>query len=188
MLTEWNVELAAEDPRLEIPWRSNDGSLRYLDLKHQPELLLEVPEACASSHIGAFLDWANSAASPLETAKCDLWFTNEITAEEEIFGEPFKFGSYIDLVFASEDFFSFSKHEAFVQKLARLLRQAPDMSASADFIVRRCIDSREQHAPKEGFYITFYLHGFGEDEADARSHWAIALKTVQHAMMQQFAL
>jgi hypothetical protein len=188
MLSEWNVELSADDPQLQIPWRSEDGSLRYLDLKRQPELLLEIPEACDNSSLGAFLAWVNSAHSPFESAKCDIWSSREITAEEEIFGEPCKFGSYIDLVFASQDFSSFARHEGFVQKVARLLRHAPDMSASADFVVRRCIDNRNPQAPKEGFYITFYLYGFGEDEPDARSHWAIALKTVQHAIMQQLAL
>jgi hypothetical protein len=184
MLAEWNVELGADDPQLEIPWRSEDGSLRYLDLKRQTELLLEISEACGNSTLAGFLEWANSRESPFETAKCDTWSTNEITAEEEIFGEPHKFGSYIDLLFTSGDFTSFPKHETFVQKLATLLRHAPDISASADFIVRRCIDRRDDRAPQHGFYITFHLSGFGEDEPDARSHWAIAMKTVQHAIMQ----
>jgi hypothetical protein len=184
MLVEWNVELGADDPQLEIPWRSEDGSLRYLDLKRQPELLLEIPEACANSSLAAFLEWANSRSSAFRSAKCDIWSTDDLTLEEEVFGERCKFGSYVDLLFDSEDFSNFQKHETFVQNLARLLRHAPDISASADFIVRRCIDRRDERASQHGFYITFYISGFGEDEPDARSHWAIAMKTVQHAIMQ----
>lgn len=188
MLAEWNVELGADDPQLEIPWRSEDGGLRYLDLKRQPELLLEIPEACANPSLAAFLEWANSRSSPFRTAKCDIWSTNELGLEEEIFDEPRKFASYVDLLFDSDDFSSFQKHEAFVQNAARLLRHAPEMSAAADFVVRRCINRADTRAPQQGFYLTFYLSGFGEDEPDAQSHWAIALKMVQHAMMQQLAL
>src|SRR5579864_4577090 len=100
MLAEWSVELGGGDPRLELPWSSDDGALRFLDLKRQPELLLEVREACAHPELAAFLSWANSPDSLFETAKCDAWSSRQITAEEEVFGEPCKFGSYVDLLFA----------------------------------------------------------------------------------------
>jgi hypothetical protein len=186
MLAEWSVELGPEDPRLEIPWSSEDRLVRFLDVKRQPELLLEIKEACFYPELADFLNWANSSNSPLETAKCDAWSSRQIEAEEEIFGEPCKFGSYVDLLFArSEAKGRFQDHEVFVQALARLLRHAPEISSAAEFIVRRCVDRRiDNGAHERCFYITFYLQGYGEDEDQARQRWAIALKMVRHAMIQ----
>lgn len=185
MLAEWSVELGADDPQLEIPWSSIDGRLRFFDLKRQPELLLEVGEASFYPELGEFLTWANSADSVLETAKCDAWTSRQIEAEEEIFGEPCKFGSYVDLLFAEINTRSrFVDNEQFAQGIARLLRHAPEMGAAAEFIVRRCFDRRERTETSDCYYITFYLHGYGEEEQQARKRWGIALKMVQHAIVQ----
>lgn len=187
MMAEWSVELGADDPRLEIPWSSPDTLQRFLDLKHRPELLLEIREACFYPELAEFLSWANSPESPLETVKCDAWTSRQITVEDEIFGEPCKFGSYVDLLFtASALKTTFRENERFAHSLARLLRNAPEMACAAEFIVRRGLDHRVQDTVhNECYYITFYLHGYGEDENQARERWAIALKLVQHAMMQQ---
>lgn len=183
MLAEWTVELGADDARLEIPWSAEDGASRYLDLKRQPELLLEIPEACAYPELAEFLTWANSTESPFETAKCDVWTSRQIDVEDEVFGEPCKFGSYVDLLFADKDRRTqFAESERFVQALTKLVRHAPEMASAAEFIVRGCID-RRVHV-QEYFYITFYLYGYGEDEHQARSRWAIALKMVENAMRQ----
>src|SRR5690349_17412214 len=143
MLAQWTVELGTDDPRLEIPWSSEDGSSRYLDLKRQPELLLEIPEACTYPELAEFLNWANSPESPFETAKCDAWTSREINAEDEVFGEPCKFGSYVDLLFVEKERRTqFSENEHFVQAIVKLLRRAPEMASSAEFTVRRCVDHR----------------------------------------------
>ena len=185
MLAEWSVELGADDPQLEIPWVSEDGQLRFLDLKRQPELLLEIREACLYPELAEFLSWANSAESSLETAKCDAWSSHEIDAEEEIFGERCKFGSYVDLLFTLIDRRSrFAENEQFVQGIAKLLRNAPEMACSVEFIVRRCIDRRGEGENLDGYYLTFHLWGYGDDEQEAHKRWAIALKMVQHAIMQ----
>lgn len=182
MLAEWSVELGADDPQLDLPWSSDDGGVRFLDLKNRPELLLEIREAAFYPELGEFLSWANSPDSPLETAKCDAWTSWQIEAEEEVFGEACKFGSYIDLLFAASDT-QFSRYERFVQEIAKLLRHAPEISSAAEFIVRRCRDNRRQ-ANQDSYYVTFYLLGYGEDEQEARKRWAIALKMVQHAIIQ----
>jgi len=186
MLAEWTVELGADDLRLEIPWALEDGSSRFLDLKRQPELLLEVPEACAYSELAEFLNWANSPESPFETAKCDAWTSRDINAEDEVFGEPCKFGSYVDLLFVNEDRRTqFAENDKFVQALAKLLRRAPEIASSAEFTVRQCLDRRR--GSQECFYITFYLNGYGDNETQARSRWAIALTVVENAMRQHSA-
>ena len=184
MLAEWAVELGPEDPALEVPWRSADGSLRFLDLKRQPELLLEISEACTCEELASFLDWANSPDSQIETAKCDIWSTSEMDADDEVFGEAIKFSSYVDLLFASPPRSSFPECEQFVQTLARMLRQAPDLSSAAQFVVHRCLDHRQAGNASECFYITFYLHGYGADVQEARQRWAIGLTLAQNAMKQ----
>ena len=109
-------------------------------------------------------------------------------AEDAIFGEPCKFVSYVDLMFAaSQSKNTFVENERFVKALTRLLRHAPEMASAAEFIVRRCLDRREESPGRECFYITFYLQGYGADERQARSRWAIALKMVQHAITQHCA-
>lgn len=184
MLAEWSVEPGPNDPVLEIPWRSEDGSVRFLDLKRQPELLLEIPEACTYEELASFLDWANSPDSQIETAKCDVWSTSEMDADDEVFGEAVKFSSYVDLLFASLARNSFPECERFVQTLARMLRQAPDLSSAAQFIVRRCLDHRQEGDASECFSITFYLHGYGADLQEAQQRWAIGLTLAQNAMKQ----
>lgn len=184
MFAEWSVELGQNDPVLEIPWRSDDGSKRFLDLKRQPELLLEIPEACTYKELASFLDWANSPDSQLETAKCDVWSTSEMDTDDEVFGEAVKFSSYVDLIFPAVARNSFPECERFVQTLARMLRQAPDLRSAAQFIVRRCWDHRGGEKGSESFYITFYLHGYGADAREARKRWAIGLTLAQNAIKQ----
>lgn len=143
MQADFSVELGGGAPALEIPWRSNDPSVRYYDLKIHPELLLQIPEACAYPELNSFLSRINTAESPLATAKCDVWSSSEVAPEEEIFGDR-KFVSYIDLIFVDEpDRYSFEKHEAFVKELCRLLDRAPEIAATVELVVLHCYYHQE---------------------------------------------
>jgi len=181
---DYSVELGADDETLEMPWAAREGRLRYYDLKRHPELLLNVKEACRERELGEFLTAMNSATSMVETVKCDTWLSTEINPEEEIFGAAQKFGSYVDLVFSEERTrFSFTEHEQFAKQLTQLLKKAPEISAAAEFVIRRCYYHAGQDV-HDGFYITFYLFGYGDDHAQARVRWAIALKLVENAIRQ----
>ncbi len=206
-----SVELGAEDAHLEVPWQA--GDLRYYDLKRHPELLLEVPES-HNREMAEFLTAMNSPLSMLETAKCDAWLSDRIEEQEAIYAAGWKFGSYVDLIFADPKArLGFAGHENFAKRIARLLRRAPDIPSAAEFIVRRCrygpgaagAEVRHVHpsAPKsvapgtpegnnsdaaEGFYLTFYLFGYGDDEDEARRRWGIALKIVENALLQLSAM
>ena len=178
MQADTSLELDAESDRLEIPWASPDGRVRYYDLRRQPELLLNVEEARQNRALGEFLVAVNSAASIFETAKCDAWTSNEIQEEERTFGAPWKFGSYVDLIFTEDDpRLSLDRHQELAESASRLLRRAPEIPASAEFIVRRCSyhESSEPlpaspsgSSPQEGYYLTFYLYGYGDDQHDAQ--------------------
>jgi hypothetical protein len=184
MDAEFTVELAAGDSTLAIPWSSDDGCLRFYDLKRRPDLLLYVDEASRFQEIAEFLVQINSPASLLASAKCDAWYTAELSEPEAVYGASGKFVSYVDIIFAAEEpRFSFEQHEQFARRLLKLLARAPEISAAAEFILRRCYYQQDD-ASREGFYFTFYLSGYGDDEADARRRWGIALKLIGNAILQ----
>ncbi|MCU1305694.1 MAG: hypothetical protein JWN45_389 [Acidobacteriaceae bacterium] len=189
MQAEFSVEIGPDDHCLEIPWASGDGGLRYFDLKKQPELLLEITETHDNRELAEFLAAVNQPNSQLETAKCDTWLTDELDVEDEIFGVPLKFGSYVDLIFSdTAQRLSFEKHEEFARSLAALLRKAPDFAAAAELVLRRCYyhrsDDFDLDKSDSGFYLTLYLYGYGDDEDGAKKNWLIGLKLLQNALLQ----
>lgn len=186
MQADFAVELAAEDDHLEMPWASPEGGSHYYDLKRRPELLLYVEEAHHNRELAEFLVASNSQNSILETAKCDTWLSNELSEEEQVYGAAWKFGSYVDLLFSDPAArFSFEQHEAFAAEASRLLHRAPEISAAAEFIIRRCYYHQDGGAgARDGFYFTFYLFGYGSDEDEARRRWGIALKVVENCLLQ----
>ena len=66
------------------------------------------------------------------------------------------------------------------------------LPVACEFIVRRCWyhtqadpmrTEDDAEAPAEehtipGFYVTFYLFGYGDDESQARARWAAGLRRV----------
>jgi hypothetical protein len=206
MQADFSVELGRDAPALEIPWRSDDPHVRYIDLKTHPELVRQIPEAVAYPELATFFSRINAAGFPLATAKCDAWSSNEVAPEEEIFGDR-KFVSYIDLVFVDqEDRCSFEKHEAFARELCRLLSHAPEIAATVELVIRHCYYHQQQfstpqsaeraNVPPErkrgterpisvtGFCITAYVTGFGDHDHDPVRRWAIALPLLQNAIVQ----
>jgi hypothetical protein len=180
---DFAVELGGDAETLEFPWAA-DGGPCYYDLKRQPKLLLEIEEAQRVPELGEFLAAINSPASILETAKCDVWASTEINPEEEIFGATSKFGSYVDVLFSQEvSRFSFAEHEQLGKRITQLLKRVPGIPAAAELIIRRCFYHMKERV-REGFYITFYLFGYGDDEIQSRQRWAIALKVVENAIRQ----
>ena len=185
MQVDFTVELGADDETLELPWAGPDGGPRYFDLKRKPEALEQLEEGARFPELAEFLAAVNSPLGPLETAKCDAWVTTEIHPQEESFGAPWKFGSYVDLVFTDRAArFSFEAHEKLLENLTGLLKHVPDLPASAEFLLRRCF-YHEAEAVLEGYYVTFYLFGYGKDGLKAREQWGIALRLAHHAIAQQ---
>ena len=103
----------------------------------------------------------NQSGSLLQTAKCDTWLTNQLDAEDEIFGAPWKFGSYVDLCFADHSRqLSLAAYEEFAQSLRAMLEKVPDFAAATDFVLRRCYYHRPEYPADQsddGYCITFYL-------------------------------
>jgi len=67
----------------------------------------------------------------------------------------------------------------------KLLQRAPDIPAAAEFVVRRCYYHLQTGVEaREGFYLTFYLSGYGDEEQQAQQRWSIALKLVAKTLLQ----
>lgn len=187
MQADYSLELGSGDPALELPWRATDGSVRYFNLKLHPDLVLNIPEARNHPELSAFLTRINAAGFPLESAKCDAWSSRELAVEEEVFGAACKFVCYVDLLFSSMDLrFSLEKHEGLVEDLCKLLQRAPEIAAAAEFVVRHChYHTGDDHSDSRiGFCVTAYITGFGDSDDEARQRWTIALKLLQHALVQ----
>ncbi|HWG48590.1 MAG TPA: hypothetical protein VN669_02795 [Candidatus Acidoferrales bacterium] len=191
MHVDSSVELERDDPALEVPWSSEDNELRYYDLRNHPTLIDEVQEVKSWPEMREFLLRVNSLVFPLQSAKSDLWTTNELSAEEEVFAAQQKFASYVDLIFAEvEARCSLEGHQELIRKLTELLKRAPDIPAMIEFVLRRCYyhSSPDANACEgddyTGFCITAYTSGFGDSGEEARQRWGIALKLLQHALVQ----
>lgn len=190
MDADFSIELGADDPVLDFPWKDPSGKLTYLDLKRHPEVIAQIEEAERFPELQELLRTLNSPRSLLETAKCDAWATTELSPEEDVYHASQKFASYVDVVFSEIDArLSRSRHEQFVKRLVELLRRAPEIPSSAEACVRRCFfgkdnDNDKASAVQEGFYVTAYVSGYGNDEATARQNWGVGLKLVGNAILQ----
>ena len=193
MDADWSVELGRNDEGLEFPWSLPDGSQRYIDLQRHPGRLPEIPEAALFPELGEFLRAINQENSPWLTAKCDVWLDDELSEAEALYEAGLKLGSYVDLV-ATDDAarFSFERHEKWVKSAARVLSADGEIPVACEFIVRRCWYHTEvsflraggdaatpgDTNPVPGFYVTFYLFGYGDIEPQARECWAEGLQRV----------
>jgi hypothetical protein len=192
MQADFAIELGSDDEALEFPWEDPERRVQYFDLKRQPELLSQVPEASQNPELRAFLIALNSSDGTFETAKCDAWATTEMSVEEEIFGAAWKFASYIDVLFSHPgQRSSFSIHERWVRAITEMLKRVPDIPAMAELCVRRCYALRTAaDAPEgndrsvDGFYVTAYVSGYGTDEPQARKQWGIGLRLLENALRQ----
>jgi len=187
MEVDFSVELGHDDPTLHIPWSDPDGNLHYYNLKFEPEALERVSEVAKFPALRQFLAQVNSPETPLESAKCDMWSTTELRPEEEIFGQPWKFAAYVDLLFsnsATRD--SFSLHERYLKTVTASLQSEPEIAASAEFILRRCFYPHDHHM-REGFYFTAYVFGYGRDQSQAQDNCSGALGTVSRALLRAWS-
>ena len=187
MDADWSVELGGDDEALELPWSSPDGTQRFVDLSQHMEALASLPEVVQYPELTSFLVILNGKFSLWLTAKCDVWIDNDLSEPEKIYDAKLKVCSYIDLVRRNDsERFSFEHHEKLVKSAAAYLRYVGmGHPIACEFIVRRCwyhSDSHTDDEPEPGFYITLYVFGYGNDEAQARAMWSGGLTQVSFAI------
>ncbi len=211
MDADFSVELGppSEDATLQFPWESGPSGTGFLDLKLRPELLPAVEEAVRYPELGRFLKTLNARGSLFQTAKCDAWFDREISAAEQIYERSGRFGCYVDLVFDeanADSRFSFFRHEDLAGSLVKLLKKAPEIAAAVEIVIRRCYYRQSAAAAgaqpgsnttiaaaaatnspeglHSGFYFTLYVFAYGDDEAEARRPWQVAMQLAANAILQ----
>jgi len=184
MDADFSIELGREDPVLDFPWADPAGELAYVDLKRHPELIASIKEAESFPELKTFLLGVNSAASAVETAKCDAWASPDLNAEEEVYSASHKFACYVDVVFSSADTrLSFAVHEHAARTLVESLRRSPDILAAAEVCIRKCYFA-EGASFREGFYFTLYAVGYGNGDAMARVNCGCCLELLANALLK----
>jgi len=194
MDADFSIELGKEDPVLDFPWTDPSRKLAYVDVKRHPELMAQIDEANKFPELKKFISLLNSPRSIVETAKCDVWATQDLSPEEEVYEATHKFASYVDAVFAenggdlsagtrSSIRQSLPAHEQLARELVELLRRAPVTLSSVEVCVRRCYFDRAGSI-QEGFYCTIYVSGYGSDAPSAHQNWGVALKLLANAVKQ----
>jgi hypothetical protein len=187
MDADWSVELGHDDPSLEFPWSSLDGAPGFVDLAQYLEAVREIPEAAQYPELARFLLELNGRSSPWLTAKCDVWIENELDEAEDVYDVNLKMCSYIDLVRRNEsERFSFEQHEQWVKSASTTLSNIGPHPVACELIVRRCWYCASSSSDDElvpGFYITLYLFGYGNDEAEARARWRGGLTRVSGVLI-----
>ena len=185
MLSEWSAECGTDDPVLEVPWSSNDGSLHWIDLRDNADALDLVSEADEYPALLASLRALNGTRSPVFTAKCDGWVMDadeleamrlDLLLDDEVAGAGFT--SYIDLVWRDRAVFT-SRHrvEGMLYRLDRVAGDLPYSLAKLECVLRPAVVELDG-AVAEGFAVTLYVKAVGVDEAEADERWDTALRAV----------
>lgn len=187
MDADWSVELGTDEPALEFPWSSPDGTQHYIDLSKHPDQLAHVVEAVDHPALRKVLLTLNGPSSPWLTAKCDVWLDEELGEAEQIYDAGLKLCSYIDLIRRAEsERYSFEQHEHWAKRIAQQLQvlNAGDKCA-CELIVRRCWYHTDTAAPDDlapGFHITVYVSGYGDNKKQAGASWSSGLTGVISAL------
>ncbi len=187
MDADWSVELGPEDETLDFPWYASE-ELRWRDLKNAPEVLAFLAEVGQFPELLPALAALNASTLPLQTAKCDVWFEDQLEPAEDVYDSSCRLSSYVDVLFTDERRFSFESHETLVKGAVRCFSLTSEVPAAVELVIRRCYfrqDSAETSSGAAagnftdmpiGFYVSVYTSGYGCTYEEARSRWACALK------------
>ena len=171
MESDWEIELGADAPVIDAAWSG------WVDLRADPARIAELPEAANFPALAAALLALNAPASPLWTAKCDLWPVDDPASldPDELGATPEECAAalacYIDcLPLATSLFPTLAAGEAWIRAAVAGLRRIASPNSRADLILRRAVS-----ATQDGFGVTAYLTACGATEADARQALGRAL-------------
>ncbi|MDR3764878.1 MAG: hypothetical protein P4M01_12370 [Acidobacteriota bacterium] len=190
MDADFSIELGPTAPALELPWSDPAARVRYLDLRREPARVDELPEAAQFPALRSFLLAVNSAASPWQSAKCDVW-SEAAGAAENLYGAAHACGSYLDIVLAgvtpARD--NLTLHEAIARRIANRLEEHEALPATAEIVVRRCYFHAEsvtgvQDESTPGYCLTLFVTGWGDSLQEAAANWAKALECLAGCLLQ----
>jgi hypothetical protein len=183
MESDWSVECGAEDPWVVIPWTGateNDPSLRFIDLRTEPQRICEIPEAAHHAALAEALTAWNTAS--LSTVKCDVWqYGQSLFDALDLPGYAHAHASYVDLLSADTALYSsFVAMEDCLRRGSRLAESLQAQAARCEWILRRArIDDITDTQPaRDGFACTLYLWGYGVTKPGAAQAWEDALRAL----------
>jgi hypothetical protein len=177
MESDCEVEIGAGAPVIDAAWEG------YIDLRGDSNRVAEVGEAAQFPALADALIRLNSAASPIWTAKCDIWQLKTFDADELDADRDTAIaalGCYIDLLPCDAQMFS--TPDAAAQWCGRLclqLRGHHTRQCRADAVVRRAFLTTES----VGLGVTAYLTACGSTRTEAATALSSALAVLADSVL-----
>ncbi|HEY3705272.1 MAG TPA: hypothetical protein VGL22_09445 [Terracidiphilus sp.] len=168
MEADWEFEIAPEAPVIDGAWSG------LVDLRAHPEGASRLPEASTLPALAGTLTSLNADASPVWTAKCDIWNPGAVDPDElETTPEAaaHALSCYIDLIPSSDAWSTLDHLADWCSRLCVVLRGTPLRQCRADLVVRSAFLTPAQTA----LGITLYVTGCGATDAAAAEALSSAL-------------
>ncbi|HSY00964.1 MAG TPA: hypothetical protein VK819_02375 [Acidobacteriaceae bacterium] len=171
MEADWSAEIGPNLPIIEADWPG------FVELRDHPESLLQIPEAAPFEAMREVLTSLNAPASPLMTAKCDIWTLNSDELDPSEFDFPPEevrtgMACYIDILVRDPDGCrSFAHHDRWARAAIQQLRALPITHGRVDLIVRAA-----DRDGQSGFGVTLYAAGCGTDPFTAQAAWEAVVR------------
>ena len=179
MEADWEMELGGSAPVIDACWTG------LVDLRVVPERVAEIEETRGLPALADVLVRLNAPASPVWTAKCDVWAVEEPVDPLEIDAEPDDATSalacYIDLLTRNDQQWIVPEGAAEACKaLVARLRAVSLRACRVDLVVRQARIAPEAY----GLGITAYVTACGADEDAARERLGAAVAAVADTLVQ----
>ncbi len=167
MQADWEVEIGSGAPVIDALWPG------FIDLRRNPGRIAEIHEAAAFPPLAALLLALNGPASPLWTAKCDLWQPEpgSFPGSDSDPAPAFTLACYVDLLpLETQVFAHWQSAERLCRDWVALLGPVSAPHAQVELVVRQAIAGQ-----LDGFAITAYLAASGPSQPTASANLAAAL-------------
>jgi len=156
MECDWEVEIGPDAPVIEAFWPG------FIDLRKSPSRIDEISEAGKFPALANALIKLNTSPSPVWTAKCDLWETEErdpFEMEASVAEAAAGIACYIDVLPSIEQVFSqLTEAEFWAREQTTHLRAEPLRCCRADLVIRKAFAG-----DREGLGVSVYLSSCGVD-------------------------
>jgi hypothetical protein len=171
------MEIAPDAPVIDAAWSG------YIDLRSDPTRVTEIEETAQFPALAHALLRLNQPASPVWTAKCDVWPVAEFDPDEleaDTTTAQSALGCYIDLLPSNPEHFSTLDATAeWCRRLCLELRTRQMRQCRVDAIVRRAFFTPDS----TGLGITAYLTGCGPAESEAAESLSRALDALADSLI-----
>jgi hypothetical protein len=185
MEADWEIEIGAHAPVIDVRW------LGFVDLRRHPELARQLPEATELPALAEALARLNGNDSPVWTSKCDVWPEVDFAGIDlDELDAPagcaaYAMGCYIDLLPRSELQWATPVEIADdSKKLCGLLKAVSLRCCRMDLVIRQARLSPD----KMGMGMTAYLTCCGSSDAQARTVLKAALAAFAEAFTAESKL